>query len=389
MSRLLEICLITATYWPGWGGAERQCRLLARELRRLGHEVTVLTRRRSDAPSTDRVDGVTVYRTPAVGSGLLRSLTWTLTATVWLRRRRGQFHILQCYQLLSPAHVGILGQWRAWGRCLSGRQAVVVRPACSGQYGDVAEVRRLPLTGIRKRLLQRVDAFVTLTRAIEAELAEFGLGAIPRHRIPNGVDLTLFTPAAVDERRALRARLGLPEDRILCAFVGRLTPQKDPDLLLEAWAMGRRPDAHLVLVGDGPLRSRLEVSVTSGPNPGRVTFAGATADVAPYLRAADLLVLPSRAEGMSNVILEAMACGLPVVATDVPGNREMLGGEDGAGLLVPARNPAPLAEAIDTLVASAPLRREIGTAARALVEKRFDIQRVVGQYLSLYTALQA
>ena len=377
----MNLCLVIANFWPGWGGAEGQCRLLAREFHRHGHEVMILTRQRPDAASTDQLDGVTVYRTPAIGSGLLRSLTWTFTATAWLRRHGHGFDVIQCYQLLSPAHVGILGH--------SGRQAVIVRPACSGPYGDVAEVRRLPLTGIRKRLLQRVDAFVTLTQAIEAELAEFGLGAIPRHRIPNGVDLTLFAPATAEERRVLRARLGLPEDRVLCAFVGRLTPQKDPDLLLGAWAMGRWSKAHLVLIGDGPLRSRLEASVSSGPRKGQVTFTGAIADVARYLKAADLLVLPSRAEGMSNVILEAMACGLPVVATDVPGNREMLGGEDRAGLLVPAGNPAPLAEAIDTLAASAPLRREIGTAARALVEKRFDIRRVVGQYLSLYTALHA
>jgi glycosyltransferase involved in cell wall biosynthesis len=308
-------------------------------------------------------------------------MLWTVTAAVWLRRQGAGFDIIQCYQLLSPAHAGILGR--------SSGQRVVVRPACSGPYGDIAEVRRLPLTGIRKRLLRRVDTFVTLNQAIEAELAEFGLGAVPYHRMPNGVDLTVFAPATGHERRALRARLGLPEDLVLCAFVGRLTPQKAPDLLLEAWAMGRWPEAHLVIVGDGPLRSQCEVGVASGPNKGQVTFAGATIDVASYLKAADLLVLPSRAEGMSNVILEAMACGLPVVATDVPGNREILGGGDDAGLLVTSANPAGLAEAIGTLVGSAPLRREIGTAARSLVEKRFDIQRVVTQYLSLYTALHS
>jgi glycosyltransferase involved in cell wall biosynthesis len=237
---------------------------------------------------------------------------------------------------------------------------------------------------VRRWLLQRADAFVTLTEAIEAELVEFGLGVIPFHRIPNGVDLTVFDPAPGDERRALRAHLGLPENRILCAFVGRLTPQKDPDLLLEAWAMGRWPSAHLVLVGDGPLRSRLEASVTSGPHKGQVTFAGATADIAPYLRAADLLVLPSQAEGMSNVILEAMACGLPVVATDLPGNREVLGVDGRAGLLVPPANPSALAEALGALVASQGLRREMGAAGRAIVEQQFDMQRIVSQYLSLY-----
>lgn len=376
-----RVLIVSATFLPVLGGTQRQCWLLARELHRRGHEVVVLTRGGKDAPADELREGVAVRRTPALGPGHMQSIMWTLTAAAWLRHQGRRFEVLQCYQLLSPAHIGILGR--------SGRQAVVVRPACSGPYGDVAEARRLPLTGIRRLLLQRADAFVTLTPAIEAELVEFGLGTVPCHRIPNGVDLTAFAPAADAERRALRARLGLPEDRVVCAFVGRLTPQKDPALLLEAWAIGHWPQAHLVLVGDGPLRPRLEASVTSGPTRGQVTFAGATADVASYLKAADLLVLPSRAEGMSNAILEAMACGLPIVATDLIGNREVMGGDGQAGRLVPPGDPAALAEAVGMLLRTPTLRDKLGGAARAMVAERFDIQRVVTQYLSLYAMLHS
>ncbi len=376
-----RVLIVSATFLPVLGGTQRQCWLLARELHRRGHEVVVLTRGGKDAPADELREGVAVRRTPALGPGHMQSIMWTLTAAAWLRHQGRRFEVLQCYQLLSPAHIGILGR--------SGRQAVVVRPACSGPYGDVAEARRLPLTGIRRLLLQRADAFVTLTPAIEAELVEFGLGTVPCHRIPNGVDLMAFAPAADAERRALRARLGLPEDRVVCAFVGRLTPQKDPALLLEAWAIGHWPQAHLVLVGDGPLRPRLEASVTSGPTRGQVTFAGATADVASYLKAADLLVLPSLAEGMSNVILEAMACGLPIVATDLIGNREVMGGDGQAGRLVPPGDPAALAEAVGMLLRTPTLRDKLGGAARAMVAERFDIQRVVTQYLSLYAMLHS
>jgi len=380
MSHPLGICLITASYWPGWGGAERQCRLLARELRRLGHEVSVLTRRRPDAPPSQRIDGVPVHRTPAPGSGLVRSLAWTLTAAAWLRRHGRRLDVLQCYQLLSPAYAGLLGRRRA-------ASPVVVRPACSGPFGDAAEVRRLPLTGLRTRLLRRATAFVTLTAEIEAELADLGLGTVPCHRIPNAVDTAAYCPATAEERSTLRARLRLPPEGPLCLFAGRLTPQKGPEILLEAWTRCPETDAHLCLVGDGSLRPALEARAAAGPSPDRITFAGAVEEAADYLRAADLLVLPSRAEGMSNVILEAMACAVPVITTDLAGNRDVLGVERTRGWLVPPEDPGALAEAIRGLLASPRLRAEIGSAARAAALERFTLQKVAAEYIALYEEL--
>jgi glycosyltransferase involved in cell wall biosynthesis len=104
-------------------------------------------------------------------------------------------------------------------------------------------------------------------------------------------------------------------------------------------------------------------------------------------RAADLLVFASRAEGCPNVVLEAMACGIPVVATDVAGNREVIGGDGTAGRLVPTDEPTALAEAVSVLAGSASLRREMGAAARERILERFDIDRVGAQYLSLYEDL--
>jgi glycosyltransferase involved in cell wall biosynthesis len=376
----VKICLVIANFWPGWGGAERQCGLLARTLARLGYEVAILTRGRRGLPREEKIEGVSVRRTAAFGPGTLRSLVWTLTATAWLRRQGRRFQIAQCYQLLSPSHVGILAH-------RSGGHATIMRPACSGPFGDIAEVRRLPLTNIRKRLLRRADAFVTLTEDIETELVEFGLGGVPFHRIPNGVDAALFSPVSPGEQAALRAALGLPTDRVLCAFVGRLTRQKNPNLLLEAWSRCERSQAHLVFVGDGPLRADLEQRNSRLPSARRASFTGAVQEITSFVRAMDLLVLPSQAEGISNSMLEAMACGLPVVATDVGGARDVLGDDGKAGLVVPVGSSAALAEAITALADSPALRREIGAAARTVIEDRYDMKRVVAQYLSLYADL--
>ncbi len=374
----MKLCFVVASFWPGWGGAERQCQLLARTLTERGHAVTVLTRGKPGLPGEDCVDGVAVRRTAAFGPRTVQSLVWTVSATAWLRRHARRFSIVQCYQLLSPSHIGILGCPR------SGSSATVLRPACGGQYGDIAEVRRLPFTEMRKRLLRRAGAFVTLSREIEAELIEFGLGGVPFRRIPNGVDVAGFSPASLEQRATLRAASGLPTDKVLCAFVGRLTRQKHPEVLLEAWSRCATSAMHLVFVGDGPLRANLTQRHAHLPSTGGVTFAGAVANVPAVVRAVDILVLPSEAEGMSNAMLEAMACGVPVVATDVGGVREVLGSDGKAGVVVPAGSSAALAEAITALATSPGLRREIGAAARARIEERHDMRRVAAQYLSLY-----
>jgi glycosyltransferase involved in cell wall biosynthesis len=236
-------------------------------------------------------------------------------------------------------------------------------------------------------LLSRADAYVTLTQEIEAELIEFGLDGTAVRRIPNGVDAATFFPAPPAEQAVLRAASGLPTDKILFAFVGRLTRQKRPDILLEAWSRCATSRTHLVFVGDGPLRGELERQV-SRPVPRRdVTFTGVVSDVPSLVRAMDIAVIPSEAEGMSNAMLEAMACGLPVVATDVGGAREVVGSDGKAGVVVPAGSSGALADAMAGLAASAGLRNEIGAAARALIEGRYDIRRVAAQYLSLYAEL--
>jgi glycosyltransferase involved in cell wall biosynthesis len=158
--------------------------------------------------------------------------------------------------------------------------------------------------------------------------------------IPNGVDLEAWPEASDEERPAARGRLGLDE-RPTVVCVGRLSRQKGQDVLLEAWPaiVEGVPEAQLVLVGDGPDEQSLRSS--AGP---RVHLVGKRADVADWLAAADVVAFPSRWEGMSLGMLEAMATGRSVVASDVGGAREALGGE--AGAVVPPGDAAALASGI-------------------------------------------
>ncbi|MFJ4198325.1 glycosyltransferase [Streptomyces sviceus] len=201
--------------------------------------------------------------------------------------------------------------------------------------------------------------------------------------IPNGIDTERFRPAAADTVRAgLLPGVGPGVPLVVC--VGRLCRQKGQDVLLRAWdtVLRRVPQARLVLVGDGPERDVLRERA-----PESVLFAGAVADAVPWYRAADLVVLPSRWEGMALAPLEAMACGRPVVMTDVDGARESLPPALAPRCLVPPQNPAALADAVAALLLDPPLRESLGHQGRRHVLSTHDVRRASEEVAGLYRDL--
>ncbi|WP_107053044.1 glycosyltransferase family 4 protein [Streptomyces sp. NRRL S-337] len=208
--------------------------------------------------------------------------------------------------------------------------------------------------------------------------------------VRNGVDLHRCSPAYDDAaarhalRRSLPALAGLAPKAPLVVCVGRLCPQKDQRTLLRAWPAVRTavPDAVLVLVGDGPDHARLR----TGAPPG-VRFAGAAPDAVPWYRVADLAVLPSRWEAMALTPLEAMACGRPVVVTDVGGAREALPPGAAPHCLVPPGDPAALAQALRGLLTRPQLRTELGRRALAHTRATGDVRRTAAAVVALYREL--
>ncbi|MFD3546507.1 glycosyltransferase [Streptomyces sp. NPDC058655] len=209
--------------------------------------------------------------------------------------------------------------------------------------------------------------------------------------VRNGVDLDHFGPGGPDrdlDRAAARAGLPLPAalrgNGPLAVCVGRICPQKGQDVLLRAWpdVLATVPGARLALVGDGPDAERLRRTAPPG-----VHFAGAAADIRPWLRAADLVVLPSRWEGMALAPLEAMACARPVLVSDVSGARESLPPGQGRLCLVPPEDPTALAKALGRLLAEPRLLAELGEQARQHARTDFDVRRTTDAVTGLYHEL--
>lgn len=232
-----------------------------------------------------------------------------------------------------------------------------------------------------RRSSGQVDRYVCVSNSVARFSVAHGLPKNKLVVIPNGIDASRYPAAAAD-----LAPLGIPPGEPTVIFVGRLDWQKGLDWLLQSAPAWLVPPRHLLIVGDGPLRGRLERQTAGLRLTERVHFAGWRSDVPRLLAASRLLVLPSRWEGMPNAVLQAMATGLPVVSTEVEGVDELLGGEPQKGQIVPFGNSALWAEKIDEFLGPA-RGSEAGSANRRKALSRFTIESTVRAYEDLWTTL--
>ena len=254
-----------------------------------------------------------------------------------------------------------------------------------GEHGREAndpEGRNPRRRQMRRILSPFVTEFVTVSRDLARWLVEqVRVPARKVRTIYNGVDTERFAPG---DRAAARQALGIPADWSVVGTVGRLDPVKDQAGLVRAFA--RTPKSGksaLVIAGHGPSRPELEAVVSELALGDRVRLLGEREDVPLLLRALDVFVLPSLGEGISNAILEAMATGLPVIATRVGGNVELV--RDGVtGRLVEPRSPDALAAALGTYLGDLAMARGQGAAGRERAVAEFGLERMLAGYAALY-----
>jgi sugar transferase (PEP-CTERM/EpsH1 system associated) len=249
--------------------------------------------------------------------------------------------------------------------------------------------RRRRYRYVRRMYRPFVTRYVALSRHLEEYLErQVGIPSEAISQIYNGVDTERFRPSAQDRPPIAECPFG-GRDHWLVGTVGRMEAVKDPLHLARAFvrACELSPDAanhlKLILVGDGPLREQVNAVLEDGGVRDRVWFAGERADVADIMRGLDCFVLPSLAEGISNTILEAMATRLPVIATRVGGNPELI--ESGmTGMLVQPANSDALADAILYYFSERATARRHAKAAQRVAHARFSLARMVADYENLY-----
>jgi len=228
---------------------------------------------------------------------------------------------------------------------------------------------------------------VTVSSELKQHLVAEGFPTRKVNVIYNGIDVGVVPGS--DMRAQVRRDLGIADDAVVVGTVARLDPVKDLTTLIRAVAKqhDERAPMHLLVIGDGSERARLETSVREAGATASVRFLGHRDDARDLLAACDLYANSSISEGISLTILEAMAAGLPVIATRVGGTPEIV--DESCGRLVPSRDPDALAGTLAALAANAPLRQALGREARARVEQHFTLDRMVREYRDVYYAAAA
>lgn len=292
---------------------------------------------------------------------------------------------------------------RAWLRAVPG--AVVHTHNANAHYHTVAAAAGLPLARIvntrhgmgaaqpgsrgewlYRRTMRRTDVVAAVCEAARLRFAQQGV--VPRRgllAVPNGIRVDAFSCASEERRAALRNVLGLAPNARIIGTVGRLNPVKDQSTLLHAFARAHaaHTDSALVLVGDGALRETLQAQAAALSIGDAVRFLGDRSDVRQLLQGFDLFVLSSLSEGYSMALLEACASGLPVVATDVGGNREII--VDGHnGLIVAPADDQALAGAIVDILREPARAARMGQAGRVWALREASIETMAARYDALY-----
>lgn len=367
------VVIIVPDFFPTLGGTVRQAYNNAAGFAESSSlRPTVMARRYSRSlPRQEKYEAVPVRRFGLPGRSMVAEKLALLSLLGWLWRRRKDISLVQT--IMYPDYA-VVARLAGLGRrtqvlwAISGEAAETVGPARSALRGLQHLVRRNAL---------RASTQIALTEAMREEIEGAGLSCTSV--VPVAVDEARFHRPSTAERSGARRRLGFSDSECVVVYTGRFAPVKGLAQLVEAFAsvQSSRSDVRLMLVGGGDDREVLEAMARLHVQAG-VLLPGVVTDVERYLWAADVFVLPSAREGLSNSLAEAMCCGLACVATAGAQGAEVLYGP--AGIVLPSAAPAELARAIGDLADDASLREQLGHAALERA-RMFSRASVVARYL--------
>lgn len=381
--------MVSQRLFPYIAGAEVQALGLARALADLGAQVRIVTTRLEHRlPGFETIDGVEIRRLPVtprpLGSGEadpgahVAKVLQISAMALYVSARARRYDVVHAHCLSASALGATLGARLAG-------VPVVIKPSLGGSDGELHKLLASSAAPALLPILRSVSRFAVMSPSIGDELAAVGVSRDRLVAVSNGVDLARFRPADAEHQYATRVRFELPPEGPVALFVGQLVERKGVRPLLEAWSRvrGELEGATLVFVGHGPEAGAVEA--VASDSRARVRFLGARNDVVEIMQAADALVLPSRNESFGNVMVEAMACGLPLVVGRT-GVAEALDLDGVAGRIVAPDDPESIARALVEVLGAPDVAAALGARGREIA-RQFDFTEIAGRYLEIYEGM--
>ena len=392
-----RVCMLIDWFYPVIGGSEIQAFRLSQRLVEKGIRLFVLTRKiYAQLKTFEHLGQIPVHRVNPTGFNRYANYLGELIMGMQLIKKRKDYDIIHIHGAGNLAAIAVL-------------VSNILKKKCIVKIANSGDIKGIPFEGIKASLLiillkkfffplrccllKKADALICISKDIHEELCTWKVSEENIKFIPNGVDAESFSPLSDHGKLKLRKKLGLPPDKIILIFVGRLVYRKNPYLLLEALMkiIKKRSNIILLIVGSGKnqfdsCEKKLKKFVNENHLRPWVIFTGNVKNTNEYLQVSDIFVMPSKREGLSNVLIEAMSCGLPPIVSKIGGNLDIIR-DNVNGIMVEANNCDQWVKKILYLSDHKEHADRIGDKARETIKCFYSLDYIVEKYVNLYSSL--
>jgi len=368
-----KICFFIPSFHPLTGGAENQAKILAHQLIKDGLNVFILTRRIKGTSSFEVLNIVPIYRVFAK----FHSIFFIISSLLWLIVHKKKYDIINVHTFDSPAVVSCLIKF------FLPSKKIFIKVRRTGLGTPLAKYKKSFSGNIKLKILRnQASGFIALTQEAKKELLEVGISEKKIKLIPNGVDSNKYKPVSNEQKSQLKEKYGL-NNKIIGITVCRLIPRKGVDILIKLWAeiSNTASKYTLIIIGDGKERKKLELLIKRKNVTKQIILKGNCPEdeVLTYLQLSDFFLLPSKSEGISNAMLEAMSCALPVIAFRIGGTEDLI--ENGAnGLLCEVGNLECYMRNLLVLLTDKEMRSNLGFQARKKIVNEYSLETIAKKY---------
>ena len=373
--------MLISRFYPYLGGAEIQCARLSNELARNNNHIFILTQLLPGLKKCDKIDNLPVFRVGLPLNNRVGSLSYITNGLLWLKKKVSEFDILHAHLAAAPAVLA--GLARSFFK-----KPVILKLGGSRKTGDIGTSLATPHGKLKLAYLSKyMTHFVCPSNEIREEMLGSGFPGGRISVIPNGVDTSLFYPVEAGEKARLRESLKLPKDAKIVVFSGRFEKGKGLEVLLDIWSkldkQYKSEGILLVLLGSGSLEAEFRSEYATVRT---VRFEGWKENTADYLKAGDIFILPSFGEGLPNSLLEAMACGLICISSNIGGISEVMRDGENGLFIDPADSEGTFA-VLERALSGAGAYTSLRANAGAYIQNNLSMRMIAQRYEELYGKL--